>query len=135
MGFMLITWVCNSGENHGKKLRHENGTPFNLSAIDVVTKTKWKIHAFGGAIECVPYTEKGELDVNLIAGFRLYTPNNRVNPAPDAPKTDVDRRPELVANVDGWRMRLERGHAVIVICGAGILHVSWDYPEYEHPKV
>jgi hypothetical protein len=106
-----------------------------VKAKDSATDTIWEIEVFSGSISCTPFKPTGERDDNVIGGFQLFTPSNIVNPTPGASKTDIDRRPTLVANVAGSKMRLERGHAVVVECGAGVLHVSWDYPEYPHPKV
>lgn len=135
MNGMVITWIpC--GDNP-KKIRHNTTGPLDIEGVDPTADIRWKIHVFNGLIECTPRNDLGKcLWGSTTASFRFYTPRNQVNPRPDAPKTDVDRRPVLVAIVDGHDARLERGHAVVVATGAGVLIASWDYPEYDHhPKI
>jgi hypothetical protein len=122
-----ITWYP-YGDNP-QLIRHEGGTVFEHEATCPSSSIKWKLHVFDGAIRCTPPTTQSP---SIVATFTLYTPARKTNP--NAPAGYIDMRPEQVGIVAGSHMRLSSGHAVVVTCGAGSLHVSRDYPEYEHPK-
>ena len=134
MGNMIITLITNQGKEQ-KRVRHDHGGPFNSVEIDPVTGMEWHIEIFSGGIRCYP--KKGEEYIrDVVASISLYAPRNLYNPRPTGDlKVDVDRRLSLVANVGGCTMRLQRGYAAVISFGVSSLHVSWDYPEYEHPKV
>lgn len=134
-GHMKVAWYPNGRADKVSKIKDCSGCPFNLIVEDSSDKRTWKIHVFSGTIECTPYVEKEMTetrDATVHAAFTLYTPRNATSTLPEA-KGFVDRRPTTVAHFGSTSMRLERGHAVTVAIGPGILNVSWDYPEFDQP--
>lgn len=129
---MKVTWTV--AANPKERRTDDSGIPFKVTHVDPTTGIRWEVEVFSGAISCVPYdNEKGSYRHDVSAAFTLYTPKNQVSPEWVTPRMIV-RSPETVAHFGGPRMRLNRGHAVVAGVGIGFLTVSWDYPEFEHPK-
>lgn len=135
--FPKITWFPLGDKNKGKGRYDDSGRPFEVTALSVPTPdTRWVIKYFSGSFECYPYDETtGARRDDVTADVRLFAPEHIFDPRPDAPKQPPTRRAQQVAIVDGYRGSLSRGHAVTISCGAGTLHVSWEFDEYQHPKI
>jgi len=134
MAIMKTTWIHTSGKPSEEK-KYEGDGSFFFRSVDPATDTEWSIKVFAGEIDCYPYKRGTNLRTNEVASFFLQAPTERVRSSIVVPGEHIDRRPNLVAIVHGCSMRLYKGYAVSVTCGAGTLYVSWDYPEYEHPKL
>ena len=112
-------------KNKNSRRFGESGIPFNVSAFSVPTPdVRWEISFFSGSFECRPYdAATGAPRTDVIAGVTLY--------APRLP----GRTPQQVAHIGGSSGSLISGHAVLIDCGAGVLHISWNFDEYKHPEI
>lgn len=123
--------------NKGNRQYDESGKPFNISALSVPTPDiRWEMSYFSGSFQCRPYdVGTGAPRNDVIASIRLYAPQDIYDPRPDAPKKLLERKAREVANIGGSSGSLSRGHAALIICGAGMLYISWQFDEYKHPKI
>ena len=124
-------------KNKGNRRYDDSGRPFKVSVLSVPTPdTRWEISFFSGSIECYPFAvTTGVVRRDIVADMTFYSPEDHYDPRPDTPKQLLERRPRQVASVGGYDGTLSRGNAVLINCGAGILHISWDFDEYPHPSI
>jgi hypothetical protein len=135
--FPRITWMPFGDDNKSNRRYDESGTPFKISALSVPTPdVRWEISYFSGFFQCQPYdAATGAPRNDVIAGMRFYAPEDHYDPRPNTPKQLLERKTREVGHASGSRGTLYRGHAVSISSGAGVLHISWDFDEYKHPKI
>ncbi len=123
--FPRITWMPFGDSNRDKRRYDDSGRPFNVSGLSVPTpNVRWEVSYFSGSFQCRPFdATTGAPHPNVIAGATLYAQEPR------------NRSPQQVGSIAGSHGTLSRGHALCIDCGAGVLHVSWDFDEYKHPKI
>lgn len=135
--FTKITWIPTGDANKNNQQYDESGKPFKVSALSVPTPDiRWEIKYFSGSFQCCPYdAETGALRKDVTASIRLYAPQDIYDPRPNTPKKLLERKAIEVANIGGSSGSLSRGNAMLIICGAGMLHISWQFDEYKHPTI
>lgn len=141
MDYMKLTWIPAPPDitmpADVKKIRHEGMVDYlKVSGVDLKADIRWEIFASlptTGSIECLAWSfSQNFRRPEAMASFTFFAPQDIL---PKIPRLDVTRRAVKVATTFGQKLELERGHAVMVETGAGTLHASWDFPEYEHPEV
>lgn len=128
----LITLV--HGDGARKPVRCSEGF-FRRYCEDVPTGNVWNVQVDrSGYIQCHP-TKNGVDCPGLQASAILFAPHAVMVPGPEEKCLVIDRRPIRVADIGCRSMHLQKGFAVTLHFGCSHLIVSWEFPEFEHPKV